>query len=59
MKKQYTRSIIGSSARNCALIILFQLYNFKAALFGGNSFQVGQYDPFPSTFILEEKLIQY
>ena len=59
MKKPYTRSIIGSSARNCVLIILFQLYNFKAELLGGNSFHVGQYDPFPSTFIMEEKLIQY
>ena len=57
MKKPYMRTIIGSSRRDCALIILFQLYDPKGGLFEGNLFWVGQYDP--PTFILEEELIQY
>ena len=56
MKKPYTRTIIGSSGRDCVLIILFQLYGSKAGLFEGNLFWVGQYEPL--TFILEEELIQ-
>ena len=64
------RTIIGSSGRDCCLIILFQLYGSKARFFESNFLWVGQYDhtplspplspsPLPSTFILEEKLIQY
>ena len=41
------RTIIGSSGRNCVLIILFQLYGSKAGLFEGNLFWVGQHDPPP------------
>ena len=52
------RTIIGSSGRDYVLIILFQLHGSKGGLFESNLFWVGQYDP-PSTFILEEELIQY
>ena len=45
------------SGRKCVLIILVQPYGLKAGLFKGNLFWVGQCDT--STFILEEKLIQY
>ena len=45
MKKPYMRTIIGSSGRDCDLIILFQLYTSKAGLFEGNLFEVGQYEP--------------
>ena len=38
-------TIIGSSGRDCVLIILFQLYGTKAGFFEGNLFWVGQYDP--------------
>ena len=38
-------TITGSSGRDCVLIILFQLYGFKAGFFEGNLFRVGQYDP--------------
>ena len=38
MKKQYMRTIIGSSGRYCVLIILFQLYITKARLFEDNLF---------------------
>ena len=49
MKKQYRRTIIGSSGRDLVLIILFQLYGTKAGLFGDNLLWVGQYDhPQPS-----------
>ena len=52
------RTVIGSSDMDCALIILFPLYDSKAGLFECNLFWMAlQYDP--STFILEEKLIQY
>ena len=51
------RTIIGSSGRDCVLIILIQLYGSNARLFEGNLFRVGQYDP--QTFILEKELIQY
>ena len=44
MKKPYMDTIIGSSRRDCVLIILFQLHGSKAAPSGGNSFWVGQYD---------------
>ena len=51
-------TIIGSSDRNCALIILFPLNGSKAGLFECHLFWMGQsYDP--STFTLEEKLIHY
>ena len=36
--------IVGSSGRNCVLIILFQLYGSKTGLFESNLFWVGQYD---------------
>ena len=55
--KSHTCSVIGSSERDCVLIILFELYGSKAGLFESNLFWVGHYDPL-STFILEE-LIQY
>ena len=45
MKKLYIRTIIGSSGRDCALIILFQLYGSKTGLFESNLFWVDQYDP--------------
>ena len=57
MKKPYMRTIIGSSGRDSVLVILFQLYRSKAGFFNDNLFWVGQYDP--TTFILEEELIQY
>ena len=44
MKKPYMRTIIGSSGRDCVLIILFQFYDSKARLFESNLFWVGQYD---------------
>ena len=56
MKKPYMRTTIGSSGRDCVLIILFQLCDSKAWLFESDLFWVGQYDP--QTFMLEE-LIQY
>ena len=36
MKKLYMRTIIGSSGRDCVLIILFQLHGFKTGLFEDN-----------------------
>ena len=49
MKKQYMCTIVGSSGRDCILIILFQLYGTKAGLFEDNLFWVIQYDnPQPS-----------
>ena len=51
------RTNLGSSGRDCVLIILFQLYGSKAGLFEGNLLWPGQYDP--PTFILEKELIQY
>ena len=59
MKKLYMCTIIVSSGRDCGLIILFQFYGSKAGLSKNNIFWVGQHDTPPSTFILEEKLIQY
>ena len=56
MKKPYMRTTIGSSGRDCVLIMLFQLCDSKAWLFESDLFWVGQYDP--QTFMLEE-LIQY
>ena len=44
MIKPYMPTITGSSGRDCVLIILFQLYGFKAGLFEGSLFWVGQYD---------------
>ena len=57
MKKLYMCTIIGSSGRDCVLIILFQFYGSKAGLFESNLIWVDT--PQPSTFILEEELIQY
>ena len=37
-------TIIGSSVRDCVLIILFQCYCSKAGLFENNLFWVGQCD---------------
>ena len=48
MKKPHLRIIIGSSGRDCVLIILFQFYGSKAGLFESNLSWVGQYDPQPS-----------
>ena len=59
MKKLYMCIIIGSSGRDCVLIILFQLYVFKAGFFEGNSFWVDQHDPHPPIFELKDELIQY
>ena len=53
MKKLYMHTIIGSSGRDCVLIILFQFYDSRARLVESNLFWVGQYGP-PSSFILEE-----
>ena len=50
MKKLYMCTIIGSSGRECVLIILFQLYGSKAGLFEGDLFWVGQYD-LPNLYI--------
>ena len=36
MKKTYTCTIIGSSGKDCVLIILFQHYDSKARSFEGN-----------------------
>ena len=36
-------TIIGSSGRDCILIILFQLYGCKTRLFEGNLFWIDQY----------------
>ena len=41
MKKPYMRTNIGSSRRDCVLIILFQHYGSKAVLFQGNLFWAG------------------
>ena len=49
-------TIIGSSARDHVLMILFQLYGTKARVFDSNLFWFGQYDHFP---ILEDKLIKF
>ena len=57
MKKLYMCTIIGSSWRNCVLIILFQLYGSNGGFFECNLFGVGQYDS--STFILEEETVLY
>ena len=50
-------TIIGSSGRDCVLIILFQLYGSKAGLFEDNLFWLDQYDH--PNVILKEELIQY
>ena len=44
MKRPYMHTIIGSSGRDCVLIILFQLYGTRAGLFEGNLSWVGQYE---------------
>ena len=43
MKKSCTCTIIGTSGRDCILIIFFQLYGCKTSLFEGNLFWIGQY----------------
>ena len=50
-------TIIGSSGRDCVLIILFQLYGSKAKLFEDNLLWLDQYDH--PNVILKEELIQY
>ena len=40
-------TIIGSSERDCVLIILFQFFGSKAKLFEDNLLWVSQYDPLP------------
>ena len=43
------RTIIGSSGRDCVLIIFFQLYGSRAGLFEDDLFWVGHYEsPQPS-----------
>ena len=44
-------TIVGSSRRDCVIVILFQLYGSKAGLFEGDLFWVGQYDPTPNLHI--------
>ena len=44
MRKLYVHTIIGSSGGDCVLIILFQIYGSRAALFEVDLFWVGQYD---------------
>ena len=52
MKKPYMRTIIGSSGRDCVLII--------DGFFQGNLFWVSHYDILPPpTFILEKEPIKY
>ena len=58
MKESNIHTILGSSGRDCVLIILFQLYDSKSGPFEGNLFWVGLCDT-PPTFKLEEELIQY
>ena len=41
------RTNMGSPRKDCVLIILFQLYGYKAGLIESNLFWVGQYDPQP------------
>ena len=36
MKKLYMRTIIGSSERDCVLIVLFQLFASKAGILEGS-----------------------
>ena len=48
MKKPYMGTIIGSSGRDCVLIILILLYGSKAGHFEGNLIMMGQYDNQPS-----------
>ena len=43
MKKPYMHTIIGSSGRDCVLIILFEFHGSRAGLFDGDLFCVGQY----------------
>ena len=45
MKKLYMCPNVGSSGRDCVLIILFQLYGSKAQLFAGDLCWMGQYEP--------------
>ena len=40
MKKPNIHTILGSSRRDCVLIILFQLYDSKSGPFAGNLFGV-------------------
>ena len=45
------RTILGSSGKDCVLIILFQLYGSRIGLFESDFFWVGQYDPHPNLHI--------
>ena len=38
MKKPYMCAIIGSSGKDCVLVVLFPLYGCKAGLFQNNLF---------------------
>ena len=44
MKTLYVCTIIGSSGRECVLIVSFQFHGSKAGHFESNLFWVGQYD---------------
>ena len=59
IKKSYMRPILGYSGRDCVLINFFQLYalglSFFKLIYSG---WINMTLP-PSTFILEEELIQY
>ena len=52
IKKPCMRTIIGSSGRDCVLIILFQFCGSKAGLFESNLIWVGQNDPTLSVLIM-------
>ena len=43
MKNPYMHKIIGSSGRDCVLIIWFIFNDSRAGLFDGDLFCVGQY----------------
>ena len=55
-KKLYKRTIIGSSRRDCVLIILFNFMTLRLCLviYSGWATMTP-----PTTFIIEEELIQY
>ena len=59
MKKRNMLAILGSSGRDCILIILFQLHSLELGFLGViYSVWVSITSPSPN-FILEEKVIQY
>ena len=49
MKKPNIHTILGSSRRDCVLIILFQLYDSKSGPFEGNLFWVSVWHSPPPT----------